>query len=172
MPNSSARKHFFFAQFSYSLLTKESLFCRQREPLFFKVGKVTFFARKSLLCRYSALSLHSKTVGKWPISDSFSRSAFALPPLLRLETKWIQNGMKETSTLYKVRAERACSLCRAKPRHEVTSPTHLAEGPLFFWKSGTLILGFFGITISNMETPCLRRAFVVPSLFPSLLWWI
>ena len=54
--------------------TKESLF-------FLKVGKVTFFVRKSLLCRYSALSLHSKTVGKWPISDSFSQSAFALPSL-------------------------------------------------------------------------------------------
>ena len=27
------------------------------------------------------VSLHSKTVGKWPISDSFSQSAFALPSL-------------------------------------------------------------------------------------------
>ena len=48
------------------------------------------------------------------------RSGFALAPLLRVETKSIQNGMKKTSTLYKVRAERACSLCRAKQRHEVT----------------------------------------------------
>ena len=54
-----------------SFATKESLF-------FLKVGKVTFFVRKSLLCRYSALSLHSKTVGKLPLSDSFSQGAFAL----------------------------------------------------------------------------------------------
>ena len=57
-----------------SFATKESLF-------FLKVGKVTFSARKSLPCRYSALSLHSKTVGKWPISDSFSRCASTLPSL-------------------------------------------------------------------------------------------
>ena len=92
---------------------------------------MTFSARKSLSCRYSALSLHSKTVGKWQISDAFSqsafalpplwvRSAFALPPLLRLEAWWTQDGMKKSSTLYKVRAERACSLCRTKQRHEVT----------------------------------------------------
>ena len=112
--------------------THESLF-------FIKVGKVTFFVRKSLLCRYSALSLHSKTVGKWPISDSFSQSAstlgslclrsgFALAPLLRLETRWTQNGMKKTSTLYKVRAERTCSLCRAEQRHEVTLRKASEEG--------------------------------------------
>ncbi|MBQ1761207.1 MAG: hypothetical protein IIZ94_16170 [Prevotella sp.] len=28
-----------------------------------------------------------------------------------------------------MRAERACSLCRAKQRHEVTSPIHLSEEP-------------------------------------------
>ena len=33
----------------------------------------------------------------------------------------------------------------------------------FFLKSGTLIFGFFGIIISNVDTPCLRHAFVVPS---------
>ena len=37
--------------------------------------------------------------------------------------------------------------------------------PLFFLKSGTLIFVFFGITISNAGTLCLRHAFVVPSLF-------
>ena len=57
-----------------SFATKESLF-------FLKVGKVTFFARKSLPCRYFALSLYSETVEKWPISDSFSRSASTLPSL-------------------------------------------------------------------------------------------
>ena len=36
--------------------------------------------------------------------------------------------------------------------------------PLFFLKSGTLIFGFFGIIISNVDTLCLRHAFVVPSL--------
>ena len=37
--------------------------------------------------------------------------------------------------------------------------------PLFFIKSGTLIFGFFCIILSNVDTPCLRHAFVVPSLF-------
>ncbi len=36
---------------------------------------------------------------------------------------------------------------------------------LFFLKSGTLIFGFFGITISNAGTFCLRRAFALASLF-------
>ena len=38
----------------------------------------------------------------------------------KVEAMGIQNGMKKSPTLYKVRAERACSLCRAKQRHEVT----------------------------------------------------
>ena len=58
------------------MTTKESLFDK-------KVGKVTFSARKSLPCRYSALSLHSETGWKWPLSDLFSssclRHAFVVP---------------------------------------------------------------------------------------------
>ena len=37
--------------------------------------------------------------------------------------------------------------------------------PLFFLKSGTLIFGLFGYNYINVETLCLRHAFVVPSLF-------
>ena len=36
--------------------------------------------------------------------------------------------------------------------------------PPFFSKSGTPIFINFGIIISNADTPCLRHAFVVPSL--------
>ena len=61
---------------------KESLFDK-------KVGKVTFSARKSLPCRYSALSLHSETGWKWPLSDLFTssclRHAFVVPSLLEAE---------------------------------------------------------------------------------------
>ena len=60
------------------------------------------------------------------------RSAFALGSLLRVEAKWIQNGMKKTSTMYKVRAERACSLCRAKQRHEEKLPIRLSNESFFF----------------------------------------
>ena len=47
----------------------------------------------------------------------FLRRANSSP---KVEARCIQNGMKKSSTVYKVRAERACSLCRAKQRHEVT----------------------------------------------------
>ena len=47
----------------------------------------------------------------------------------KVEARRIQNGMKKSSTLYKVRAERACSLCRAKQRHEVTSTIRLSDEP-------------------------------------------
>ena len=62
-----------------SLRTKESLFDKKEEI-------VIFFCKKSLLCRYSALSLHSETDESRPLSDSFSRSAFALPSL------WLRSG--------------------------------------------------------------------------------
>jgi hypothetical protein len=62
-------------------VTKRASFAIKESLIFIKVGKVTFFCEKSLSCRYSALSLHSETVGKWPISDSFSRSASTLPSL-------------------------------------------------------------------------------------------
>ena len=62
-------------------VTKRASFAIKESLFFIKVGKVTFFCEKSLPCRYSALSLHLKTVGKWPISDSFSRSASTLPSL-------------------------------------------------------------------------------------------
>ena len=66
-------------------------------------------------------------------NTSQQRRAFAMPSSClrflrrdnfapKVEARGIQNGMKKSSTLYKVRAERACSLCRAKQRHEVTSP--------------------------------------------------
>ena len=49
MLNSPARKTFFVAQFSYTPLTKESLFCYQREPLFFKSGKSDIFCSKKFV---------------------------------------------------------------------------------------------------------------------------
>ena len=66
MPSSSVRKTLFccpaltllFWHKRASFATKESLF-------FLKVGKVTFFARKSFLCRYFALSLHLETDERW-----------------------------------------------------------------------------------------------------------
>ena len=62
-------------------VTKRASFAIKESLFFIKVGKVTFFCEKSLSCRYSALSLHLETVGKWQISDSFSRSASTLPSL-------------------------------------------------------------------------------------------
>ena len=43
--------------------------------------------------------------------------------------------------------------------------------PLFFLKSGTLIFGFFGIIISNVDTLCLRRAFAFYDEITSLPRW-
>ena len=84
------------------------------EPLFFlKSGTLIFVLLGIIItdgCLHSGFALGSLCL----------RSGFALAPLLRVEEKSIQNGMKKTSSLYKVRAERACSLCRAKQRHGVT----------------------------------------------------
>ena len=62
-------------------VTKRASFAIKESLFFIKEGKVTLFCEKSLSCRYSALSLHSKTVGEWPISHSFSQSASTLPSL-------------------------------------------------------------------------------------------
>ena len=94
-------------------VTKRASFAIKESLFFIKEGKVTFFCEKSLSCRYSALSLHSKTVGKWPISDSFSRSAstlgslclrsgFALPPLwLRFRRRRKAQGNAAAETRHK-----------------------------------------------------------------------
>ena len=96
---------------------------------------MTFFFEKSLPCRYSALSLHLEMVERWPLSGSPFQSAFALGSLcLRSGSTPKIGGMvnpkrdeKDLTTLYKVRAERACSLCRAKQRHEVTTHINLSD---------------------------------------------
>ena len=94
-------------------VTKRASFVTKKSLFFIKVGKVTFFCEKSLSCRYSALSLYLKTVGKWPISDSFSRSAstlpslclrsgFALPPLwLRFRRRRKAQGNAAAETRHK-----------------------------------------------------------------------
>ena len=64
--------HFTYVPKIVSFATHESLF-------FAKGGKVTFSARKSLPCRYSALSLQLETDRRLPLPDSFFRSAFAMP---------------------------------------------------------------------------------------------
>ena len=56
---------------------KRASFANQESLFYVKEGKVTFSAWKSLPCRYSALSLHSKTVGRWPIPFPFSQSALS-----------------------------------------------------------------------------------------------
>ena len=61
-----------------SFATKESLF-------FLKVGKVTFFARKSFLCRYFALSLHLETGRE---SGQF-RSRLPRVPYLSMTLLWL-----------------------------------------------------------------------------------
>ena len=76
------KKNMFFIDWAIpSFWPKRASFDTQESLFFLKVGKVTFFCSKSLSCRYSALSLHSKTVGIRPISDSFSQSAPTLPSL-------------------------------------------------------------------------------------------
>ena len=126
-------------------VTKRASFAIEESLFFIKEGKVTFFCGKSLSCRYSALSLHSKTVGKWPISDSFSRSAstlgslclrsgFALPPLwLRFrrrrkaqgnaaaETRFKCFGICVTAWGYVLRFAIATTHWVVASRHEVTN---------------------------------------------------
>ena len=102
----------------------------------------------------------------------------------KVEARGKQNGMKKSPTLYKVRAERACSLCRAKQRHEVTSPIRFSEEPILLRR---IRIGFmllkaacerrgvhFSAPLSKPSTGRflhLRRAFVLTSLLPSLLRW-
>ena len=86
-----------------SFATKESLF-------FSKVGKVTFFVRKSFPCRYFALSLHLETDERRGLSRSrlpkvpslCLRSAFALPPLwLRSRRRRKTQGNAAAETRHK-----------------------------------------------------------------------
>ena len=86
-----------------SFATKESLF-------FLKVGKVTFFARKSFLCRYFALSLHLETGresgqfrSRLPKVPSLClRFAFALPSLwLRSRRRRKAQGNAAAETRHK-----------------------------------------------------------------------
>ena len=82
MLNSSARKTVFRCTIlTLSLKPKRASFATQESLFFAKGGKVTFSAWKSLLCRYSALSLQSETDGRLPLSDSFFQSAFAVASL-------------------------------------------------------------------------------------------
>ena len=61
-----------------SFATKESLF-------FSKVGKVTFFVRKSFPCRYFALSLHLETDER----RGLSRSRLPKVPYLSMTLLWL-----------------------------------------------------------------------------------
>ena len=67
-----------------------TFFVTQESIFFIKVGKVTFSARKSLLCRNSALSLHSETDGRLPlpglVPPKCLRHAFVVPSLPEAKT--------------------------------------------------------------------------------------
>ena len=124
--SANSLKRFFITSLCYPLVTKESLFCHQREPLFSKSGKSDFFCLKKLAMSLIRAIFALETVGKWPLSDSFFqsalsfddvalarqskqassaltlrnvRSAFALPPLwlrFRRRRKALGNAVAET----------------------------------------------------------------------------
>jgi hypothetical protein len=77
-----AEKRFSAAQPSHSFLTQESLFCYQREPLFFKSGKSDIFCSKKFsMSLFRAIFAFGNGTREWPIPFSSSQSAFALPSL-------------------------------------------------------------------------------------------
>ena len=68
-------------------LTQESLFCHQREPLFFKSGKSDIFcSKKFAMSLIRAIFAFGNGTREWPIPFSSSQSAFALPSL------WLRSG--------------------------------------------------------------------------------
>ena len=81
--------------------------CDEREPLFFKKGcKWHFFAKKVcyvVIPHYLCIRKRTRDGFSW-VRSAFAlgslclRSAFALAPLLKVETKSVQNGMKKNST--------------------------------------------------------------------------
>ena len=79
--SANSLKRFFITSLCYPLVTKESLFCHQREPLFSKSGKSDFFCLKKLAMSLIRAIFALETDERWPISDSSSQSAFALPSL-------------------------------------------------------------------------------------------
>ena len=81
MPSSSVRKTLFCCPaLTFIFWLKRASFATKESLFFSKVGKVTFSARKSLPCRYSALSLHLETDERWPIpfSSSFAQRSLCL----------------------------------------------------------------------------------------------
>ena len=105
---------------------KTNFACDEREPLFEKRRcKWHFFSKKVcyvVILHYLCIRKRGREVASFGfvLGSLCLRSGFALGSLLRVEAKRSQKGMKKTSMLYKVRAERACSLCRAEQRHGVT----------------------------------------------------
>ena len=84
-------------------LTQESLFCHQREPLFFKSGKSDIFcSKKFAMSLIRAIFAFGNGTREWPIPFSSSQSAFALPSLwLRSRRRRKAQGNAAAETRHK-----------------------------------------------------------------------
>ena len=104
--SANSLKRFFITSPCYPLVTKESLFCHQREPLFSKRGKSDFFCSKklamSLFRAIFAFGNGREVANLGFVFPECLRSAFALPPLwLRFRRQRKTQGNTTAETRHK-----------------------------------------------------------------------
>ena len=80
---------------------KRASFFQKWEKWHFLLEKVCYIVIPHYLCIRKRSGNGQSRIRFHRVPSLCLRSGFALAPLLRLETRWTQNGMKKTSTLYK-----------------------------------------------------------------------